>query len=323
MVFDAILGQESAVAILQRALERGRVHHAYRFEGPDGVGKELTAFALAQSLLCSERQPIGCGRCSACHRAVEFNAEPPSVPKHPDLLLIQRGLYPPAVLGTSNKETTGIGVDQIRKIILPRVAFSPHEGRALVVIIRDAHQLTVQAANAMLKTLEEPRPGIHFILLTSQPGRLLDTIRSRTLCVRFAPLAETHIETILARHALPKELAPLGQGSARAAIELADETRLEEKERFASAVLEAAKQPDLSDAIALASASPSDRAELRDLLEFVSQKIAIGARHAVVRGEPPAAWGRWYEAVRSALDHLDRNAQPSLVVETMVAAMRA
>ena len=324
MVFDSILGQEPAIAILRRALERGHVHHAYRFEGPDGVGKEQVAFALAQSLVCVEPGPIGCGRCSACVRAIEFNAEPPHVPKHPDVLVVGRGLYPPASLGTTSREATGIGVEQIRRIVLGRVGYAPHEARCLVVIVRDAHQLTVQAANAMLKTLEEPRAEVHFILLTSQPGRLLDTIRSRTLCVRFAPLSEQHIESVLRKHSLPTETAALAQGSASAALELADPALLDNNQRFADAALAAAASPDLAAAIALAAASPSDRLELRTLLEFLAQKIAVDTRRAVVSGQPVAqASAQRYTAVLTAIDHLERNAQPSLVVETMVAAMRA
>ena len=187
-VFDRIRGQEPAVETLVRALRAGRVHHAYRFEGPPGVGKELAAFALAQSLVCERGGPVGCGACSACQRAVRIAEEDPHVPQHPDVVLLGRGLYPPAALGTATRETTGIGVEQVRRLVLSRVGFSPHEGRALVFIVRDADDFTAQAGNALLKTLEEPSARTHFVLLTSRANRLLDTIRSRTLPVRFARL---------------------------------------------------------------------------------------------------------------------------------------
>src|SRR5204862_6308792 len=93
--FDRILGQSPALETLVRALRAGRVHHAYRFEGPDGVGKEMAAFALAQALVC-ERAATGCGECSACRRAVKISDEDPRVPQHPDVLLVSRGRYPPS-----------------------------------------------------------------------------------------------------------------------------------------------------------------------------------------------------------------------------------
>jgi len=146
-VFDRIRGQGPAIETLVRALENGRVHHAYRFEGPPGVGKEMAAFALAQSLVCAKGGRLGCGECSACQRAVRLAEEDPHVPLHPDVVLLGRGLYPAQVLGTASRESTGIGVEQIRRLVLSRVGFSPHEGRAFVFIIREAEDLTQQAAN--------------------------------------------------------------------------------------------------------------------------------------------------------------------------------
>ncbi|HEV8550435.1 MAG TPA: DNA polymerase III subunit delta', partial [Polyangiaceae bacterium] len=187
--FADVLGQEPAVRTLERALAAGKVHHAYRFEGPAGVGKELLAFALAQTLVCERGGAAACGQCSACRRAVSLSGEEPRVPLHPDVVLLGRGLYR-SVLGSGASEATGISVEQVRRIVLARVGFPPHEGRALVFIVRDADEITVQAANALLKTLEEPHARTHFILLTSRPSRLLDTIRSRSLPVRFAPLSD-------------------------------------------------------------------------------------------------------------------------------------
>src|SRR6185295_8936471 len=93
MGFDRILGQTTAVETLERALRTGNVHHAYRFEGPSGVGKEMAAFGFAQALVCATSPPSGrarhaCGRCSACVRAVTLSSETPSVPLHPDVVLL-------------------------------------------------------------------------------------------------------------------------------------------------------------------------------------------------------------------------------------------
>src|SRR5947208_15198489 len=97
MGFERILGQAAATETLERALRTGKVHHAYRFEGPSGVGKEMAAFAFAQALVCTTPPPEGyvhraCGKCSACSRAIKCSSEPPRVPLHPDVVLIQHDI---------------------------------------------------------------------------------------------------------------------------------------------------------------------------------------------------------------------------------------
>src|SRR5262249_61614469 len=173
---------------------------------------------------------LGCGECSACRRALTFSSEEPRLPLHPDVVLVQRGLYPPALLGGSASEATGISVEQIRRVVLTRAAYRSHEQRALVFIVRDAEELTASAANALLNTLEEPAPHPHFVLLTSRPHRLLDTIRSRTLPVRFGPLPDALVVKILERHGLSPAHAALAQGSASHALDLADPDAMRKRE---------------------------------------------------------------------------------------------
>ena len=321
--FAAIEGQAGAVKTLQAALESGRVHHAYRFEGPAGVGKEKAAFALAQSLVCEAGGPLGCGSCSACRRAVTFGESEPRVPMHPDVVLVQRGLYPAQLLGATSTEVTGIGVDQIRRIVLSRIGYAPHEGRALVFIVRDADELTVSAANALLKTLEEPGPATHFVLLTSRPHRLLDTVRSRTLAVRFAPLPEELIAAILQRHAQPTDVAPLAEGSAALALELADPERMGERTDFIEKLNLAIAAPDLATAIGMADARNTDRRELGVLLGGFAQELAVKAR-AGAREQPEQAelFARRHEVVQKTMADLELNAQPALALEGMLTRLR-
>ena len=121
--FDHVLGQPTAVATIQHALRAGRVHHAYRFEGPDGVGKELLALALARALVCTGGDVLGCERCDACRRAATFSTEPPVVPLHPDITILERGLYAPETIGRSRPETSELSVDQVRRLVLARAGF--------------------------------------------------------------------------------------------------------------------------------------------------------------------------------------------------------
>jgi DNA polymerase III subunit delta' len=319
MAFADILGQEAAVGTLKRALESGRVHHAYRFEGPDGVGKELAAFALAQALVC-EKGPAACGACSACRRAVTLAEDDPRVPLHPDVVLVERGLYKTLIAAG---EATGISIEQVRRIVLGRAGYTPHEGRALVFIVRAAEELTPQAANALLKTLEEPPPRTHFVLLTSRPSRLLDTIRSRTLPVRFAPLPDQVVAQILEARGLDSAVAPLAQGSAGQALLLADPERQADRESFVAGVLEALEASDLSAALKLGESRRADRQELGELLGHLGQALAARSR-ALAESEPARAehLAQQYDVVLSTLGELEKNVQPALAFEAMMVRLR-
>ncbi|MBM4363287.1 MAG: DNA polymerase III subunit delta' [Deltaproteobacteria bacterium] len=322
--FSAVLAQDPAVTTLRRALEHGRVHHAYRFEGPEGVGKELAAFALAQALVCESESGRGCGACSACRRAVRLTEGDPAVPQHPDVVLLGRGLYPAAALGAQTRETSAIGVEQIRRLVTSRVTFPPHEGRAMVFIIRDAHELSQGAANALLKTLEEPPQRVHFVLLTSDPSRLLDTIRSRTLAVRFGPLPDAVVARVLEQRGLPIETARAAEGSLATALSLSDEATRARRAAFIEGAEAARVAPSLDRALAFAAARPEDRDTLRADLLALAQAEALSARD-LIRTEPDQAarHAERYEVVRRAMAALDRNAQPALTIEAMLVGLRA
>lgn len=317
--FDEILGQPTAVHTLRQGIATGRVHHAYRFEGPEGVGKERTALAFAQTLLCQVGK--GCGECSPCRRVRTFTEQPPTVPLHPDLLLLGRGIYSGTLI--TAKETNGISVEQIRKIVLGRVGFPPHEGKALVVIIRDAEELTTSAANALLKTLEEPKPRVHFVLLSSRPNRLLDTVRSRTLAVRFGPLPDDVVRGILKEHGQDEALYKLARGSAKAALELGSGGEHEAIEAFATALDAAVQAPTLIDGLDFAGDLPRDKHVLRARLTQYSDLLAAKNRD-LVKTLPDAArrMTERYDAVQRALDGIEKNAAPALSVEAMLVEMR-
>jgi len=319
MAFDGLWGQDPALETLTRALESGRVHHAYRFEGPSGVGKEMAAFRLARALVCGE-DPLGCGACSACRRAMTLSGDEPHVPLHPDVVLVGRGLYRSV---TGQAEATGIGIEQIRRVVSSRVGFGPHEGRALVFVVRDAEELTPPAANSLLKTLEEPPQRTHFVLLTSRANRLLDTIRSRTVPVRFGPLPDAVLCKILANRGLPEDVAPLGQGSAETAILLASDDASRERHEFVAGARAALDAPDLASAIRFAESRKGDRDTLKAELGFLAQHLASDAREHV--GDSPARAVRAAEQhalVLAAMDDLERNVQPALVLESMIIKMR-
>ena len=323
MSFDRVLGQEFAVGTLRRALAAGRLHHAYRFEGPEGVGKEMTAFALAQAHVCD--RPLageGCGECGACRRATTISPEAPHVPLHPDVIVLEQGLY--NEVGIEEKQ--GISVKQIRQVLQARLAIPPHGGRGRVVLIRRAEELNQQSANALLKTLEEPPPRTHFILLTSKGRMLLDTIRSRALPVRFSPLGDGVMRQILSARGIPvvtqEQVLELAGGSVSAALAFANAEETEARAAFVEGVRRAILAPDASEALALAQSRDKEKDTLKERLAVLAVTFAREARTRELAGQAARAEPEWVRCVLGALRELERNMSPALVLETMLLRMR-
>jgi len=159
--WDDLLAQEHVTTTLRTALETGRIAHAYLFSGPRGVGKTSAARILAKALNC-EKGPVPdpCNSCSACTEI--------SQGRHVDVIEID---------GASNN-----GVDEVRNL-RENVRYAPTGGKSKVYIIDEVHMLTVQAFNALLKTLEEPPDNVLFIFATTEPHKIPPTIISR--CQRF------------------------------------------------------------------------------------------------------------------------------------------
>lgn len=174
-------------------LASGRVPGALLFAGEDGIGKKLFAVELAKALNC--RTPVdaqACDRCHICQRIALFNL-PPADDNDANKQILWSEHRDVGLLRPAGRFIT---VAQIRELER-ETNFRPFEGAARIFIIEDAERMNEQAANALLKTLEEPHPTSHLILLTSRPASLLPTIRSRCQVVRFAPLAAVEIERYL------------------------------------------------------------------------------------------------------------------------------
>jgi DNA polymerase-3 subunit delta' len=194
--------------------------HAYLFEGPEGVGKELTARALATRLLCEDDRLVpdadACGQCAACRLMAAGN--------HPDFHLVHRGLHkvhPDRAIRQS--KGLFLVVDLVRQFVIEPAALKPTLGRRRVFLIRDAERMNEEAQNALLKTLEEPPGSACLILVTASAGRLLPTIRSRCQFVPFGLLpAEFVADELSGRLGLPssdaQSLARLADGRLGVAI---------------------------------------------------------------------------------------------------------
>jgi DNA polymerase III subunit delta' len=329
-LLETVRAQAIAVETLRRALASGRVHHAYLFDGPDGVGKERAAFGLAQALVCEKRQAgqaDACGTCSACVRAVPRTGE--ARPLHPDVIVLERGLYDPASLGRKSPETQDLSIDQVRTLVLARAAFGPHEGRAKVFIVRRAEETSVSAANALLKTLEEPGASTHFVLLSSVGDSLLPTIRSRTQRIRFGALPDAVVADLLVEGGTDRlaaiEIARLAGGSMAAAAALGDPEGSAHRNDFVRRTLEALGSRDAGAALDIAAqAKQTDKALLVVELEALASALADEARAAAGAEDRRAdvAAARHGLAL-AAIAQLDGNASAQLAVEAMLLRMRS
>jgi DNA polymerase-3 subunit delta' len=216
--FNQIRGQETAVRFLRGVIANQRIASAYLFAGREGIGKATTALAFALMLNCEEPgDDDACTRCDSCRKIVNGN--------HPDLFLIE-----------PEKEGRAIKIDQIREIER-QIGFSPVSARYRVMIIDPADRMTDEAANAFLKTLEEPPPHNVFILTARDPGDLFPTIVSRCQQVPFKPLAPEYIADFLTRELdLDRErarlVARLSEGSLGRAQKLANDEVFEERKHW-------------------------------------------------------------------------------------------
>ena len=199
---ERILGQDQAVGQLQASLLSDRVHHAFVFHGPLGVGKFTTAAAFAKILLCHARQADLAGRVRACDKCPSCTLLLPNqtstAGSHPDLAVVTKELarYSNDPL-IRQRKLLSIPVDVLRSALIEPVYRVAQLGHGKVFIVDEAELLDLRGQNILLKTLEEPPVGTFIILVTSAQEKLLPTIRSRCLCTAFVPLPNEVISTWL------------------------------------------------------------------------------------------------------------------------------
>jgi DNA polymerase-3 subunit gamma/tau len=214
--FEEMVGQEHVVQALVNALQRQRLHHAYLFTGTRGIGKTTVSRILAKSLNCTGPDGNGgitarpCGQCTACR---EIDAD-----RYIDYVELD---------AASNR-----GIDEIRDL-LERAAYKPSVGRFKVFMIDEAHQLTKESFNALLKTLEEPPDYLKFVLATTDPEKMLPTVLSRCLQFNLRPMppevVREHLQRVMQAEGVACDAGSLrllsraARGSMRDALSLTDQ----------------------------------------------------------------------------------------------------
>jgi DNA polymerase III subunit delta' len=219
--FTSLVGHEKAKTLLREAAAHNKMAHAYLFRGPDGVGKKKAALTLAAFLNC--KKPVendACGRCSSCRKYLSGN--------HPDLSIIE-------------PEGKAIKINQIREL-KHQLTFSPLEAKVRVVILEDINTMRREAANSLLKTLEEPAPGNLLILTADQRGDILSTILSRCQLIPFGPLdPEDMVQNLVQENGMDEAtaltLASVSEGSFGRALFLWQENLLALRQEVIEALL--------------------------------------------------------------------------------------
>jgi DNA polymerase-3 subunit delta' len=176
LAFEEIIGNEKNKELLQKGIESSNLLHSYLFVGEDGIGKKLFAREFAKMILCMQEQNKPCNNCKSCN---QFIGE-----SHPDFMQIEP------------EDGKSIKIEQIR-FLQEKIAEKPVTSNKKVYIIVDSQTMTREAANALLKTLEEPPEYAVLILLTSNESKLLTTIRSRCTKIHFKILSQPQILSYL------------------------------------------------------------------------------------------------------------------------------
>ncbi len=319
-----IVGHEAVVRQMQVAVMQDEVPHALLVTGPENVGKSTLARTLAQALLCSQDENRPCGNCSACRRVESGN--------HPDLLIV-----------APEEEGQQVKIGQIREVER-YLRLTPTEARHKIAIIFNFDDATVGAANALLKTLEEPPPYAHLILLARDADNLLPTIVSRTQQLPLRPLEPSTITRALEeRWQVPAEqarrLARLSGGRLGWAVTaITEPEHLEQMER-AFETLFNVLHSDLPTRFDLAQELAKDDVLLAQTLEYwrrawrdvlllqtdnapsiIHQEHVESLQRIAERGDI-ATTDRLLRTLEESLDSLRRHANTRLLVEALLLAL--
>ncbi|MBU0480356.1 MAG: DNA polymerase III subunit delta' [Proteobacteria bacterium] len=255
LTISSVLGQEKAKKMLRRAVTGNRLSHAYLFRGPAGVGKRTLGRAFARYLNClspTDTQDACCS-CASCHKFASGS--------HPDLMVIEP-------VGVSIK------IEQIREL-KHALSFPPYEAGVRVVILTEVHTMRREAANSLLKILEEPPPGNLLILTGNEAGDILPTISSRCQAVPFVGLSTGLIEETLVADGIDRDtartLAAMTGNSLGQARLLAGQGLLEIRRTLIEKLLATSPgKPETAESVfALAETTSSHKEDLPEILELI------------------------------------------------------
>ena len=326
-MWQGIHGHDAIVERFRTALRCGRVASTYLFVGPEGIGKRTFAERLAQAILCNESDDAAldpCGRCASCR---QFDAG-----AHPDYDMVA---LPPGRRSLPIELFIGDRDHRNQEGLCHNLSLRPQLGSRRAAVIDDADWLTIESANCLLKTLEEPPPGVLLILIGTSRSRQLPTILSRSQVVRFSPLSVEaaaeliQVQGIAEDRAEAEALARAAEGSLSRAAALADPELRDLADRmrrqFQSGRIDAARMAnDVNEVLQAAGKDAEPRRQrFRQVLALAATSYRTALRSCAEQGA--AADPSHVDAVLAALDRcltaeeqLNRNANQATLLECWI-----
>lgn len=302
MKFSEIVGQKKIKQYFLECLDTGSFSHAYLLEGAKGSGKASVVDALAHSLFCENSEGLeACGKCRSCHQLDSGN--------HPDLIWLKPG------------KKTGYGVDDVREGIIQNLEIPPYQSQYKIYVIRNAETLTVEAQNALLKTIEEPAEYVLLFLLSQNKEMLLETVCSRCTWLKLEALSEEEMLAYLKAEGWESYQALLpfchhNLGELISKIQSEKWIKMKENaENLLNRFLKT-KEYDIMESVAVLEQMEEDLEEMLEILQIVVQnrlnRIMAGSQKKIATLEEKKLF-RFAERIVAAKKQKRSNVNPSLI----------
>ena len=324
--FQDILGHEMIKDHFRKAIENHKVSHAYILAGEEGMGRKSLANAFAMTLLCEKGLKEPCMECHSCKQMLSDN--------HPD------------VIHVTHEKPGSIGVDDIRKQINDTIMIKPYSSYYKIYMVDEAEKMTVQAQNALLKTIEEPPSYAVIILMTTNPDAFLPTILSRCIQLKLKPLRDYVVKGYLVEKlGVPVEKAEVyaafARGNLGKAIHIASSEEFGELYRAVLTLLKNIKNMDLPALLEFIKKLQEDHLDINECLDFMQlwyrdilmykvtkdmnllifkdeyKTVSEICRHSSYEGLEAVL-----EAIDKAKQRLDANVNTELALELMLLTMK-
>ena len=326
LIFKDILVHEQIKEHFQNAAAIGKVSHAYILSGEAGMGKKTLANAFAMTLLCEEEGKEPCMHCHACKQVLSGN--------HPDLIYV------------THEKPVSMGVDDIREQINDTIMVRPYSSQYKIYIVDEAQKMTVQAQNALLKTIEEPPAYAVIMLLTTNPDAFLQTILSRCVQLKLKPLKDSVVKGYLEDKLQVKDVqaeiySAFARGNLGKAIHLAQSEDFKMMYEEILRLLKEIKDMDISQLLDVIRKLKDDNTDIKECLDFMQMwyrdilmyKTTKDLNLLIFKDEFSAVkkaaslssyegLERILEAIDKARVRLDANVNMELVMELLLLTMK-
>ena len=326
LIFKDILGHGQIKEHFQNAAAIGKVSHAYILSGEAGMGKKTLANAFAMTLLCEEEGKEPCMHCHACKQVLSGN--------HPDLIYV------------THEKPASMGVDDIREQINDTIMVRPYSSQYKIYIVDEAQKMTVQAQNALLKTIEEPPAYAVIMLLTTNPDAFLQTILSRCVQLKLKPLKDSVVKGYLEDKLQVKDVqaeiySAFARGNLGKAIHLAQSEDFKMMYEEILRLLKEIKDMDISQLLDVIRKLKDDNTDIKECLDFMQMwyrdilmyKTTKDLNLLIFKDEFSAVkkaaslssyegLERILEAIDKARVRLDANVNMELVMELLLLTMK-